>query len=96
MLLALEETENSLVTLGRERQRVGYLRESGRGGAEAVDLARQRYRDGIADFLSVLDAERTLLSLQEQLVASETRTATSLVAVYKALGGGWNAPIQGG
>jgi multidrug efflux system outer membrane protein len=88
VLLALEETENSLVMLGRERQRLGYLRESERAGAEAVALARQRYRDGIADFLSVLDAERTLLSLQEQLVGTETRTATSLVAVYKALGGG--------
>ena len=101
VLLALEETENSLVTLGRERERLAYLRESERAGAEAVDLARQRYRDGIADFLSVLDAERTLLSLQEQLVASETRTATSLIAVYKALAGGsaeWpaNEPAEQG
>ena len=92
VLLALEETENSLVRFGRERQRLGYLRESERAGAEAVELARQRYRDGIADFLSVLDAERTLLSLQEQLVTSETRSATSIVAVYKALGGGVTAP----
>ena len=91
VLLALEETENSLVTLGRERQRLGYLRESERAAAEAVALVRQRYRDGIADFLGVLDAERTLLGLQEQLVTSETRAATSLVAVYKALGGGVTA-----
>ncbi len=41
----------------------------------------------MADFISVLDAERTLLSLQEQRVTSETQTATRLVAVYKALGG---------
>lgn len=88
VLLALEETENSLVMFGRERQRLGYLREAERAAAEAVELARQRYRDGVADFLSVLDAERTLLDLQEQLVQSETRTATSLVAVYKSLGGG--------
>jgi multidrug efflux system outer membrane protein len=84
-LLALEETENSLVTLGHERQRLAYLHEAEHAGAEAVELARQRYRDGIADFLSVLDAERTLLSLQDQLVTSETRTATSFVALYKAL-----------
>lgn len=95
VLLALEETESSLVILSHERERVGYLRESERASAEAVDLARQRYRDGIADFLSVLDAERTLLSLQEQLVLSETRTATSLVALYKALGGGLPAPGVG-
>ena len=91
VLLALEETENSLVTFGRERQRLGFLREAERAAAEAVELARQRYRDGVADFLSVLDAERTLLDLQEQLVQSETRTATSLVAVYKSLGGGVTA-----
>jgi multidrug efflux system outer membrane protein len=42
----------------------------------------------VADFISVLDAERTLLSLQEQRVTSETQAATRLVAVYKALGGG--------
>lgn len=94
VLLALEEAENSLVVFGRERQRLGYLRESERAGAEAVELARQRYRDGIADFLSVLDAERTLLSLQEQLVTSETRSTTSLISVYKALGGGIAPPEQ--
>lgn len=92
VLLALEETENSLVTFGRERQRLEYLRAAERAAAEAVELARQRYQDGVADFLSVLDAERTLLDLQEQLVQSETRTATSLVAVYKALGVSATAP----
>lgn len=92
VLLALEETENSLVTFGRERQRLEYLRASEQAAAEAVELARQRYQDGVADFLSVLDAERTLLDLQEQLVQSETRTATSLIAVYKSLGG--TAPVS--
>ena len=43
----------------------------------------------VADFLTVLDAEGTLLSAQDQLTDSDTRTATALVAVYKALGGGW-------
>jgi multidrug efflux system outer membrane protein len=43
----------------------------------------------VADFLTVLDAERTLLSAQDLLATSETRTATTLIAVYKALGGGW-------
>lgn len=87
VLLALEETENSLVAFGRGRQRLAFLQESERAAQEAVALAHQRYRDGVTDFLSVLDAERTLLSLQEQVVLNQTRTATSLVAVYKALGG---------
>jgi outer membrane protein, multidrug efflux system len=43
----------------------------------------------VADFLTALDAERTLLSAQDQLVDSDTRTATALVAVYKPPGGGW-------
>jgi hypothetical protein len=45
---------------------------------------------GVADVLTVLDAERTLLSAQDQLADRDTRTATALVAVYKALGGGWD------
>ena len=88
VLLALEETENALVALSRERQRFAYLTEAERSATEAVQLARQRYRDGIADYLSVLDAERTLLNLQEQLVTAQTLTVTRLIAVYKALGGG--------
>ena len=45
---------------------------------------------GVADVLTVLDAERTLLSAQDQLADRDTRTATALVAVYTALGGGWD------
>ena len=92
VLLALEETENALAGFGGQRQRLAYLREAERAAAEAVALARQRYRDGVSDFLGVLDAERTLLSLQEQLVTSETFTATSLVRLYKSLGGSPIAP----
>jgi hypothetical protein len=50
---------------------------------------------GVADFLTVLDAERTLLSAQDQLADSDSRTATALVAVYKALGGGGNSRRKG-
>ena len=89
VLTALEETENALVDFGREQVRRDYLRESARSVTEAMVLARQRYDSGVTDFLSVLDAERTQLDVQAQLAASETRTATSLVAIYKALGGGW-------
>lgn len=91
VLLALEETENSLVALSRDRQRLVYLSEAEKAGAEATTLARQRYRDGIADYLSVLDTERTLLNLQEQLVTTQTLTAIRLVAVYKAFASGARA-----
>ena len=93
-LLALEETENALVALSRERQRFAYLTEAERSAAEAAQLARQRYLDGIADYLSVLDAERTLLELQDELVIAQTLTVTRLIAVYKALGSGVPAQSQ--
>jgi multidrug efflux pump len=89
VLNALEETENALVDFGQEQRRRDYLRASDRSATQAMALARQRYEGGVADFLPVLDAQRTQLSIQAQLAASETRTATSLVAIYKALGGGW-------
>ena len=89
VLGALEETENALVEWGREQARRDYLRQSAVASEEAAALARQRYDAGAADFLNVLDAERVLLEGQNQLAASQTRAATALVAVYKALGAGW-------
>ena len=89
VLTALEETENALVDFGREQARRDYLAEADRSATQAMTLARQRYEGGVADFLPALDAERTQLDIQAQLAQSQTRTATSLVAIYKALGGGW-------
>jgi multidrug efflux system outer membrane protein len=94
VLGALEETENALVEWGREQARRDYLRESSKASEEAAALARQRYEVGAADFLNVLDAERVLLEGQNQLAASETRAATALVAVYKALGAGWEFELK--
>jgi NodT family efflux transporter outer membrane factor (OMF) lipoprotein len=89
VLLALEETENSLVDFTRQQARRDLLYASAQASEKAQNLARQRYQFGVADFLTVLDAERTLLEAQDRLADSETLTATALVAVYKALGGGW-------
>ena len=57
---------------------------------KAADLARQRFEGGLIDFLEVLDAERTALSAELLLSQSRTDAATSLVAVYKAVGAGWD------
>lgn len=89
VLLALEETENTLVDFDRQQARRDFLMESAQASEKAVELARLRYRYGVSDFLTVLDAERTLLEAQDQLAQSETTTATALIAVYKSLGGGW-------
>lgn len=97
VLKALEETENALVDFGHSESRRDYLESSTSAAEQAFKLARQRYEGGISDFLTVLDAQRTQLEEQDQLAQSQMATATSLVAVYKSLGGGWqigstNAP----
>src|SRR5260221_8193490 len=88
VLGALEETEGALVDFVHEQTRQQFLQTSAEASQTAADLAHQRYEGGVADFLSALDAERTLLEAQDRLAASQTRTATALVSVYKALGGG--------
>ena len=61
---------------------------------KAARIARTRYEGGIVDVLEVLDAERTQLATEDKLAQSRTDAATSLIAVYKALGGGWEtAPL---
>jgi outer membrane protein, multidrug efflux system len=89
VLSALEETENALSDYGRERRRLEALRDAARASRQAADLAAQRFEGGVSDFLTVLDADRTLLDAEDRVAASETRAATLLVALYKALGGGW-------
>src|SRR5437899_6864877 len=93
VLTALVETEGALVDFGQEQSRQQFLATSAEASQKATDLAHQRYEGGVTDFLSVLDAERTLLEAQDRLAASQTRTATAFVAVYKALGGG--VPVTG-
>ena len=88
VLTALEETEGALVDFGREQARRQFLEESSQASRKAAALARQRYDNGATDFLSVLDAERTMLEAEDRLATSQTRTATALVSVYKALAGG--------
>jgi outer membrane protein TolC len=56
-------------------------------------LAQERYSQGVADFLAVLDAQRNLLAAEQQLTDSTTLIATDLVALYKALGGGWEIAL---
>jgi outer membrane protein, multidrug efflux system len=89
VLIALEEVDSALVAYGNELRRKEHLVAAEEASRKAAELARQRFDDGVADFLDVLDAERTLLETQDALAESATRAATLLVAVYKALGGGW-------
>jgi outer membrane protein, multidrug efflux system len=90
VLGALEETEGALVTYGHAQSRRDTLEQAAAASSKAANLARQRFEGGLTDFLNVLDAERDALSAQDSLAQSRTQTATSLIAVYKALGGGWS------
>lgn len=94
VLNALEETENALVTHARDRDSLTHVAAAAEASATAARLARTRYEGGYVDFLEVLDAERTQLQAEDRLAQSRTETATSLIAVYKAMGGGWEqAPL---
>jgi outer membrane protein, multidrug efflux system len=89
VLQALEETDASLTAYSKAIVKQQHLQASASASQEAAKLARARYENGVADFLQVLDAERTVLAAEDQLARSETQTATALLATYKALGGGF-------
>jgi multidrug efflux system outer membrane protein len=90
ILLALEETEGALARFAAAKQRRDYLKVSVDQSGKAVAIARTQYENGLIDLLPVLDAQRVALLAQVELVASETSLLTSLVQLFKALGGGWD------
>lgn len=92
VLNALEDTENSLVNYGDAQRRETTLGRAATESMKAARLARQRFEGGLTDFLSVLQAERDALIAEDGLSQARTQTATALIAVYKALGGGWMPP----
>jgi outer membrane protein, multidrug efflux system len=89
VVIALEETENALSGYTRSAQQAAELLDAARAAQEAADIARKRHALGSVDQLALLDAERQVLSARDQLTAADTATATALVEVYRALGGGW-------
>ena len=89
VLLALEDTEGALINHSTARAREAALSDAAEASRVATRLAQLRYEEGVADFLQVLDTERTQLEAEDLLAQSRSDSATSLVAVYKALGAGW-------
>jgi NodT family efflux transporter outer membrane factor (OMF) lipoprotein len=92
VLTALQEVENALVSLANSRQRLTALNAAADSARNAALLARQRYSSGLIDFQTVLDSERSLLSVEDSLASAEVARVTALIQLYKALGGGWSAP----
>ena len=89
ILLALEEVENALVAYAQEQLRRESLKAAAAAAQRAVLLAQDQYAAGLVDFNNVLVAQRSLLSLQDELARSEGTVTSNLVRLYKALGGGW-------
>lgn len=90
VLEALKEIETAFTRYLKEEIRRQSLAESVANLRQAVDLSRLRYEEGVASFLEVLDAQRSLYLTEIQLARSEAEVTTDLIAVYKALGGGWD------
>jgi multidrug efflux system outer membrane protein len=91
VLTALEEVQNALVQYAEEQERRDRLARAVEASRLAVDLATERYRAGLADFLEVLEAQRDLYAGEDNLARSRTELAADIIALYRALGGGWSA-----
>lgn len=89
VLQALEEIKTAFTNYSNELQRREILRNSSEASAEAVKFAKQRFNAGLDSFIDYLSADNTLLQSENLLAISEISSATSLIAIYKALGGGW-------
>jgi outer membrane protein, multidrug efflux system len=89
ILTAFEEVENALVSYAREQARNRSLREAVAANRRAVEMSNELYVRGLVDFLNVLENQRSLFASESDLAQSEARMTTNLVALYKALGGGW-------
>ncbi|OPX93919.1 MAG: Toluene efflux pump outer membrane protein TtgI precursor [Syntrophorhabdus sp. PtaB.Bin006] len=96
VLNAFEEVENILTAYAEQQARRDSLRAAEDAARQAAEMAQHKYEAGLADFISVLDAQRQLLSFQEQLAESNGAVVSNLIKLYKALGGGWESLIPQG
>jgi multidrug efflux system outer membrane protein len=94
VLTALQDVENALVAYSNEHQRNAALIDSVMANRKAVELSTKLYTEGQTEFLNLLDAQRSLYSSEDALVQSNRNLSTNLIALYKALGGGWSPDDQ--
>jgi len=90
ILLALEETGNSLIAYGREQERRDRLLEAVRASERSVEIVATQYRSGLTDFQRFLDSQRSLFNQQDALAVSAGQVTKNLISVNRALGGGWD------
>ena len=89
ILAAVQQVDDAIDAYGAEQKRLRNLDRALIGARRATKLATERYDRGLTDYLNVLDAERQEFDLEEQYVTSQQNAAKQLIALYKALGGGW-------
>lgn len=89
VLTALEDVENALVSLRRNRERYGFLKTADEAARSAAQYARERYQAGLIDYTSVAGTQQTQLTVSDSLKSCEADITTSLIQLYKAFGGGW-------
>ena len=89
VLVALEESENAFSDYAKRQQRLVSLVRQAEASRAAADQAAIRYREGTVDFLVLLDAERERLAAEDAQASAEVELYSGIVAIYKALGGGW-------
>ncbi|QXI40604.1 efflux transporter outer membrane subunit [Pseudomonas xantholysinigenes] len=93
VLLALEESANAFSDYGKRQQRLLALMRQSDASRKAAELASIRYREGTVDYLVLLDAERERLSAEDAQAQGEVELYSGIVAIYKALGGGWQPEV---
>jgi NodT family efflux transporter outer membrane factor (OMF) lipoprotein len=91
VLAAFEDVETALTAYAHEQLRRESLSQAVKANKQAEELAEQLYRNGLADFLRVLESQRSLYESQDELIQSDQTVSANLIALYKALGGGWQA-----
>ena len=91
VISALEEVENALIAYAQEQQKIEMLRAAAQAARSAAELAGHQYTTGMIGFSDVLDAQRSLLSFEDQIAESRGAVLTNLVRIYKAMGGGWQS-----
>ena len=89
VLRAAQEVEDAMVSFLRTQEEVVFLADAVKASKRSVDLSMIQYREGLADYQRVLDTQRFLTAAQDDLVATAGSVGLSLVAMYRALGGGW-------
>ena len=94
VLNAVGEVRNALVAVSQETEKSVSLKEGVESASLALKIAQGKYNNGLENYQSVLDAQRSLLSLQEQYVVSKGQKMTNLIGLFKALGGGWKPLVQ--